>query len=237
MKLAYLQKQSLIEFPGKISAVIFIGGCNLRCPFCYLPDLVLPKRIKKIKGIPQKEILAFLKERRKFLEGVAITGGEPTIYEELPAFISKIKKLNYSIEIETNGTNFKMIKFLTEKKLVDYLALDIKHDLNFSKYREVSGGFLTKEMFENIKESINFLLEGKINYELRTTLVKEFHRKEDILKICRKIKGAKIYWLQNYEKNETISGKNFSPFEKKEILEILKEGKKYVNLKARPYLL
>jgi len=237
MKIAGLQKQSLIEYPGKISAVIFIAGCNFRCPWCYVPDLVLPERIKKNKIIPQKEVFSFLKERKKFLEAVALTGGEPTIHKQLPDFIRKIKKMNYLIELETNGTNPEMINYLIDKKLIDYLAMDIKQDLNFDKYNQIVGNVLTKKLFENIKKSINILLTGKIDYEFRTTLMKEFHKKEEIIEICKKIKNAKIYYLQNFEKKETISGKSFTPFSKEEILEIAKEGKKYTNIQPRPYIL
>jgi len=237
MKIVGLQKQSLIEYPGKISAVIFIAGCNFRCPWCYVPDLVLPERIKKNKIIPQKEVFSFLKERKKFLEAVVLTGGEPTIHKQLPDFIRKIKKMNYLIELETNGTNPEMINYLIDKKLIDYLAMDIKQDLNFDKYNQIVGNVLTKKLFENIKKSINILLTGKIDYEFRTTLMKEFHKKEEIIEICKKIKNAKIYYLQNFEKKETISGKSFTPFSKEEILEIAKEGKKYTNIQPRPYIL
>jgi pyruvate formate lyase activating enzyme len=237
MKILGLQKQSLIEYPGKISAVIFLGGCNLRCQFCHVPHLVLPEEIEKQKEISQKEIFSFLKERRNFLEAVAVSGGEPTLNKDLPDFIRKIKRLGYLVELETNGTNSKMLKYLIEKKLIDYVATDIKHRLdNFEKYKEITGWVLTKEMFENIKNSVKILLSGKVDYEFRTTIMKEFHKKEDILEICKEIQGAKIYYLQNYQKNHTISGKTFTPFEEKEIEEIVKEGQKFVNIKYRKYL-
>lgn len=237
MKILFLQKQSLIEYPGKISAVIFLGGCNLRCQFCYLPDLVLEEKIKKAREISQKEILAFLEERKNFLEAVAITGGEPTLFGELPSFLQKIKKMGYLIEIETNGTNFLMLKKLIEDNLVDYVALDIKHRFVFEKWYEITGRRLTKKMFEEIKKSIQYLIRGEKDYEFRTTLVKEFHTKEDIIEICKEIKGAKVYYLQNFEeKNYTLSGKKFTPFLEEEIKEIIEEGKKYTNIKPRPYL-
>jgi pyruvate formate lyase activating enzyme len=237
MKILGLQKQSLIEYPGKISAVIFLGGCNLRCSFCYVPHLVLPEEIKKQKEIPQREIFSFLKERKNFLEAVAISGGEPTINKDLPDFIKKIKELGYLVELETNGTNPEMLKYLIDKKLIDYVATDVKHRLDdFEKNKEITGGVLTKEMFENIKKSIKILLSGKADYQLRTTIMKEFHKKEDILEICKEIQGAKIYYLQNYQKNHTVSGKTFTPFEEKEIEEIVKEGQKFVNITYRKYL-
>jgi pyruvate formate lyase activating enzyme len=237
MKILGIQKQSLIEYPGRISAVVFLGGCNLRCQYCYVPHLVLPEEIEKQKEIPQKEIFSFLKERRNFLEAVAITGGEPTINKDLPNFIKKIKKLGYLVELETNGTNPEMLKSLIEEKLIDYVATDVKHRLdNFEKYKEITGWVLTREMFENIKKSVKILLSGKVDYELRTTIMKEFHKKEDILEICKEIQGAKVYYLQNYQKNHTVSGKIFTPFEEKEIEEIVKEGQKFVNIKYRKYL-
>jgi pyruvate formate lyase activating enzyme len=237
MKILGLQKQSLIEYPGKISAIVFLGGCNLRCQFCYVPHLVLPEEIEKRKEIPQKEIFSFLKERKNFLEAVAISGGEPTINKELPDFIRKIKKLGYLVELETNGTNPEMLKYLIEEKLIDYVAMDVKHRLDsFEKYKEITGWVLTKEMFENIKKSVKILISGKVGYELRTTIMKEFHKKEDILEICKEIKGAKVYYLQNYQKNRTICGKTFTPFDEKEIEEIVKEGRKFVNIKYRKYL-
>lgn len=239
MKIAYLQKQSLIEYPGKISAIIFLARCNLRCRFCYVPHLVLPKEIKKIKGTPIKKVFQFLKERKGLLDAVMISGGEPTINKDLPNFVKKIKDIGYLVGIETNGTNFKVVKKLVEKKLIDYLAMDIKHRLDdFEKYKKITGGFLTKKMFENIKCSVKFLLEGKVDYEFRTTLVKEFHKIEDIVEICKEIKGAKIYFLQNYKKTggKTVSGKEFTPFSEKEILEMIREGRKYTNVKFRSYL-
>jgi pyruvate formate lyase activating enzyme len=237
MKILGIQKQSLIEYPGRISAIVFLGGCNLRCQFCYVPHLVLPEEIEKQKEIPQKEIFSFLKERKNFLEAVAISGGEPTIHKELPDFIRKIKKLGYLVELETNGTNPEMLKSLIGEKLIDYVATDVKHRLDsFEKYKEITGWVLTREMFENIKKSVKILLSGKVDYELRTTIMKEFHKKEDILEISKEIQGAKVYYLQNYQKNHTISGKTFTPFDEKEIEEIVKEGQKFVNIKYRKYL-
>lgn len=239
MKIVAFQKQSLIEYPEKISAIIFLAGCNFRCPFCYLPFLVLPPKIQKQKKIPEKIIFSFLRERKKFLEAVTITGGEPTIHSQLPNFIRKIKKMDYLVGLETNGSNPKMLKYLIEKGLVNYVAMDIKHDLIFEKWYNITGQVLTKKLFENIKQSIKILLEGKIDYEFRTTLLKDFHRPEDIIGICKKISGAKVYYLQNYEKTEgeTVSQRDFTPFSKEEILKIVEEGRKYANVKVRPYLL
>jgi pyruvate formate lyase activating enzyme len=189
MKILGFQKQSLIEYPGKISAAVFLGGCNLLCPFCHVSHLVLPEEIEKQKEISQREIFPFLKERRNFLEAVAITGGEPTINKDLLDFIKKIKELGYLVELETNGTNPEMLKYLIDEKLVDYGAIDIKHRLDdFKKYKEITRGILTNEMFKNIKKSVRILISGKVDYELRTTIMKEFHKKKTFWKFAKKFK-------------------------------------------------
>jgi pyruvate formate lyase activating enzyme len=238
MKILGLQKQSLIEYPGKISAVIFLGGCNFRCPFCHVPTLVLPELIETQNEISQEEILSFLEKRKSFLEAVSITGGEPTLNKDLPDFIKKIKSLGFLVQLETNGTNPEMLRKLIEEKLIDYAAMDIKHRLDsFEKYNEITGFKLTKELFKNIKESIKILLSNKIDYQFRTTLIKEFHKKEDILEICKEIQGVRVYYLQNYQKeNKTISGNIFTPFREEEIEEIIKDCKNLVNIHYRKYL-
>jgi len=238
MKILGLQKQSLIEYPGKISAVIFLGGCNFRCPFCHVPTLVLPELIETQNEISQEETLSFLEKRKTFLEAVSITGGEPTLNKDLPDFIKKIKSLGFLVQLETNGTNPGMLRKLIEEKLIDYAAMDIKHRLDsFEKHNEITGFKLTKELFENIKESIKILLSNKIDYQFRTTLIKEFHKKEDILEICKEIQGVRVYYLQNYQKeNKTISDNIFTPFREEEIEEIIKDCKNLVNIHYRKYL-
>lgn len=236
MILAGIQKQSVIEYPGKISCVVFFAGCNLRCPFCYVPDLVLPERIKKIKPIKPTEIFSFLKNRKKFLDAVVLSGGEPLLNKEILVFIKKIKKFGYLVGLETNGTNSKLLEKLIKEKLVDYVALDIKHELVFEKYKKICGGILTKKQYENILKSIKILSSCDIDYEFRTTIMKEFHDEKTILNICKKIKKAKVYYLQNYRTSETLSGKNFTPFNLEEIEKILEICKKYCNIKFRKYL-
>lgn len=232
-----LQKITLIDFPQKLAATVFLCGCNFRCPWCYSPQLVLPKKIKKLSKIPEKEFFKFLEEKKNLLEGITICGGEPCINRDLPQFCQKIKKKSFLIKLDTNGSNTQILKELIKNKLIDYVAMDIKQDLNFKKYNFVVGNVLTKKFFENIEKSIKILLKGKVDYEFRTTLVKEFHKKEDIIEICKKIKGAKVYYLQNFEEKEKIiSGKKFTPFKNEEIAEIIEEGKRYVNIKPRFYL-
>ncbi|HIE41256.1 MAG TPA: anaerobic ribonucleoside-triphosphate reductase activating protein [Candidatus Aenigmarchaeota archaeon] len=235
MRVGGFQRLSLIDYPGKLSSIIFTSGCNFRCPFCYVPQLVVPEKMESIREIKTEYIFTYLRKNKKFLDAVVITGGEPTIYEHLPQFIEKIKNLDFLVGLETNGTNFKMLKKLVEEKLVNYIAMDIKTNLDFDKYKEVVGNVLTDEMFKNVKESIKFLLENKVDYEFRTTLVKEFHTKEDIVGICRTIKGARIYYLQNLKIYELglISGKKLTSFSEEEIEEIVGEGKNFVNIVYR----
>jgi pyruvate formate lyase activating enzyme len=234
MEIGGFQKISLLDYPGKISSIIFTIGCDFRCPFCYVPQLVLPERIKEVVRIPKEYVLSYLKENKKFLDAVVITGGEPTIHFDLPQFTKEIKSLGFLVAIETNGSNFQMLKYLIDNKLVDYVEVDIKNVLDFEKYNKTVGNVLTREMFENVKNTIKFLLKGFVDYEFRTTILKEFHEKKDIVNICRFIKGAKAYYLQNLKNNvELICGKKLTPFKDEEIEEIINECKKFVNIAYR----
>jgi len=231
MRIGGFQKTSLLDYPGKISSIIFTIGCNLRCPFCYVPQLVLPEKIKEIKEIPEDYIFSYLDKNKKFIDAVVITGGEPTIHEDLPDFIQRIKNMGFLLGLETNGTNSQMLRYLIDKKLVDYIEMDVKTRVIFDRYKEIVGNVLTQEMFENIKSSIEILLNSGIDFEFRTTLVKEFHSREDILEICKSIRGVKKYYLQNLKIVEELLGKRkFSSFNKEDIKKIITEGKKFVNV-------
>jgi len=234
MKIGGFQKLSLVDYPGKVSCIVFIAGCNFRCPYCYVPQLVLPEKISKLKEIPLTEIFSFLQKNKGLNEAVVITGGEPTIHPDLPEFIRKVKDMGYLTALETNGTNFEMLKNLIEEELVDYVELDIKNRLDFEKYNLTVGGVLTKETFENIKKSIEFLLKGKIAYEFRTTLVKEFHTVEDIVEIAKSIRGARIYYLQDFKVGvEVVGGKRFTPVDKETLKEIIEKASNFVKVVKR----
>jgi len=237
MRIGGFQKISLLDYPGKVSSIIFTLGCNFRCKFCYVPQLVLPERMKEVREIEEGEIFSYLQKNKKLIDAVVITGGEPTIFSDLPQFIEKIKKMEFLVGLETNGSNFKMLKALIDSKLVDYVEMDIKTRLDFEKYNEIVGGVLTKEAFENVRKSIKLLLEGKVDYEFRTTLVKEFHTKEDIIEICKAIRGARVYFLQKLKNDvELLCGKKLTPFEEEEIEEIVSEGQKYTKVVYRKQL-
>lgn len=215
MKICGLTKTTLLDYPGKVAATIFFGGCNFCCPFCHNGDLVLHSG--EMEGYEEDEIIAFLKKRKNVLEGVCVTGGEPTLYKELPKFIEKIKSLGYFVKLDTNGSNPKMVSELIEQKSIDYVAMDIKAPLY--KYNKASGTIVDKE---KVEECVKLLLQGKVEYEFRTTLVKEMHTIEDVLKIGDWILGAKHYYLQNYQDTDKNIQTGFHQMEKDDLF-LIKE--------------
>jgi pyruvate formate lyase activating enzyme len=200
IKIGGLQKTTLIDYPGQVAATVFLIGCNFRCPFCYSAELVLPEKIKLQPRISEKEFFDFLKERKGLLQGIVICGGEPTINEDLPDFIKKIKKLDFLVKLDTNGSNPEMLKRLIEEKLIDYVAMDIK--ATKEKYEKASG---IKVNINNIEKSVKILKEDKIDYEFRMTVVPTLHSKEDIIKIARWIGPAKKFCLQNFRAEKTLN--------------------------------
>lgn len=193
-----LQKQSVIDYPGKITAVLFLSNCNFRCHYCHNPELVLNKE-DKLQNYSEQEILDFLKERTELLEAVCITGGEPTIYQELPEFIKKIKALGFAVKLDTNGTNPEMLKQLINENLVDYIAMDIKAPLD--KYKKV---VKVHADMKKIKESIE-IIKRFSEHEFRITLMPELISKEDLLAISETLKGAKAFYLQQFRANNCLN--------------------------------
>lgn len=211
MKIYGLNKTTLLDYPGKVAATIFIGGCNFRCPFCQNSSLIYPN--PKQKEIAQEEILSFFKKRRNILEGVCITGGEPTLYKELPEFLIKIKKLGLSIKIDTNGSNPAFLKQIAKEGLADKIAMDIKSSPEH--YHLLCG--LPSLDLSAIQESISFLLQGSLEYEFRTTVVKELHSENDFVKIGKWIAGANAYYLQAYRDSEEVLQPGYSSFSIEEL--------------------
>ena len=220
IKIGGLQKTTLIDYPGRVAATIFLVGCNFRCPFCYSPELVLKDKIKVQPKIPEGDFFRFLQKRKGMLEGVVICGGEPTIHKELPLFLEKIKRLGYLVKLDTNGSNPKMLSSLIKKELVDYVAMDLKAPKK--KYNIVAG---VEVNLENIEKSIDILREGVVDYEFRTTVVPGILKKEDIIEIARWLSPAKKYYLQNFVPKETIDIKmqKARPYPPKYLLSIIKE--------------
>ena len=210
MEIGGLQKTTLIDYPGKIATTVFLMGCNFRCPFCYSTELVLPAKMKNQPKISQADFFNFLKRKKDLLDGVVVCGGEPTIYQDLPDFIKKIKDLGYLVKLDTNGSNPEMLENLIRDNLVNYVAMDIKAPFGaksqISKFKSQSYEKATgvKINLEKIKKSVEIIKNSGIDYEFRTTVVPGIHIKEDILQIAREISPAKRYYLQNFRPEKTI---------------------------------
>jgi pyruvate formate lyase activating enzyme len=192
MNIHGFNKSTLLDYPKHLAATIFVGSCNMRCPFCHNASLVLRPYTQPL--IPSEDVIAYLIKRKNILEGVCITGGEPTLYPELPLFVKQIKELGLKVKLDTNGTNPAMIKELVEKNLIDYVAMDIKNSKD--KYISTAGN---KDIsIDKIEESVSLLLSKIVEYEFRTTIVNELHTEQDMKSIGSWIKGAKAYYLQAY---------------------------------------
>ncbi len=224
MTIAGLQKTTLIDYPGKIACTIFTHGCNFRCPFCHNPELVT-KRLLKKNILFEKDFFAFLEKRKKMLDAVVITGGEPCLQEDLVSFCKKIKKEKFLVKVDTNGSVPEALEALLKEKAVDYIAMDIKSSLD--RYKDLSGGF---DSFKKILRSTEILKSSKIDYEFRTTVVKGLHTKKDIEKIGRMLEGAKSFSLQNFKSGKTISKslKKTNEFSRGELENFEKILKKYI---------
>lgn len=221
MNIYGFNKTTLLDYPGKLAASVFLGGCNFRCPYCHNSELVfLPESIEQIE---ESTIFNVLNARKGILEGVCISGGEPTLSRDLERFILKIKSLGFLVKLDTNGSNPNTIKELVHNNLIDYIAMDIKNTKN--KYTHTIGNNYTN--LSAISESVDFLLSGLTDYEFRTTVVKELHTPSDLLDIGIWIKGAKAYYLQAYEDRESVISPGYSSYSKKEMLEFLTILKPY----------
>ena len=219
---------SLVDWDGKVSSVIFLPGCNMRCPFCYNTKLVLNP--KEMPTISFEEIQNYLKKHEGWIDGVVITGGEPTIQEDLPILCEEIRKMNLAVKVDTNGTNPSMIRNLLEKGLISYVAMDVKAPFTEDAYSKASG-VNTATLLKSIDETIGTLLESEVEYEFRTTLVPTMHGASDIEKICEKIKGCRKYVLQNFKVDvETIDSnfQNLKPFSNAEVENLFKTAKNLI---------
>lgn len=192
-----LNKTTLLDYPGCVAATIFTGGCNFRCPFCHNSGLVLMPSAGE--AISEEEVLAFLKKRRNVLKGVCITGGEPTLQADLPDFISRIREIGYQVKLDTNGYKPETLKSLLEEGLLDYVAMDIKNSPD--KYAVSSGMDGMEHDFNlgKIRESVDLLMGGSVEYEFRTTVVRELHTLGDLVRIGEWIRGCRAYFLQKFQ--------------------------------------
>ncbi len=201
MEIGGLQKTTLIDYPGHVACTVFLIGCNFRCPWCYSSEIVLPEKINYQPRIQEKEFFDFLETRKESLDGVVVCGGEPTINNDLPQFLGKIKEKKLKIKLDTNGSNPQLIKQLLEKKLVDYIAMDIKASLNKEQYQKATGVNIN---IDDIKNSINIIKNSGIDYEFRTTVVPGIHDEKEIIAIAQSIKNCKKYFLQKFKLSKNI---------------------------------
>lgn len=206
MNIKGIQKTSLVDFPGKLSSVIFLGGCNLNCRFCYNPDLITNDQSDVYSA---EYTLRFLKERSKLIDSVVITGGEPTLSPSLEFFLKELKKIPLFVKIDTNGTNPHIINRLLSEGLVDYAAVDVK--TSSSKYKSLAG---TGADFNIIKDTILLLKDSGIDYELRTTCVPEFVTLSDFEDIKKETGRVKRYYLQQFNNRKTLdpSVQKYKPY-------------------------
>lgn len=263
MKISGLQKLTLLDYPGHLAALIFLEGCNFRCPFCQNSSLVLPSgsdashapgvrnipndpaavHLPENPDIPRDEIFSFLKKRAGILDGVCISGGEPTIHRELPDFIRKIRSLGYLVKLDTNGTNPQMLKMLLDEELLDYVAMDIKtgrrnyaavagieHDTKYTGHSPDTQNpdrenFMPQysPLLDAVSQSVSLLMNGSIDYEFRTTVVRGLHTAADFEDIAVWLEGCSGYFLQSFRDCDTVLLPNhpFSAFSTAELMRFL----------------
>ncbi|MEG1529358.1 MAG: anaerobic ribonucleoside-triphosphate reductase activating protein [Clostridia bacterium] len=195
MEICGFEKFSMVDFDKKIACTVFTNGCNLRCPFCHNSSLVYGR--SQADTIPESDVFDYLLKRRKLVDAVCVSGGEPTLQHDLTDFIKKVKDLGLLVKLDTNGTNPSKLKELLDQNLLDYVAMDIKNSED--RYNEISGRTVD---ISKIKESVAILKNCKIEYEFRTTLISNFHTENDIVAILKLISGAPKYYFQKYVDND-----------------------------------
>jgi len=219
------EKLTLLNYPDKVACMVFTNGCNFCCPFCQNSSLITNNPNK----ISESEIFSYLEKRKNILEGVCISGGEPLLHKNIKYFIKRIKELGFKVKIDTNGSCPEMLRELISDGLVDYVAMDIKNV--FSKYDLTCGA---KVLIPRIKESILIIEGSSIDYEFRTTLVKEFHTIDDIKEILGMISNKSIYYLQNFVNSSDVIDKSLTSFTNEELIKMKEElSKEFLNVRFR----
>lgn len=228
MHILGIEKLSLVDWPDKICATIFTSGCDFRCPFCHNADIVLGQ----YDCIAESEILSYLNERKNVLDGLTISGGEPTLWPDLPEFIKKVKNIGLLVKLDTNGSRPEVLESLLKTGLIDYVAMDIKND--FDHYEAICG--VNVDPSEKVKKSLDILHNSGVEYELRTTLVKPFHQHKNIQKLAEDLKGEKILYLQKFvDSGNLIDSSGLSAVSLNEaemFMSILKQSIKNVELRG-----
>ena len=223
MLLSGLQKLTLLDYPGRVACTVFTGGCNFRCPFCHNAPLVLPELMGQ--DTDEEQVLAFLKKRQGILDGVAVTGGEPLLHRDIGSFLEKVKALGYKIKLDTNGSFPDKLEELVAAGLVDRVAMDIKNAPEL--YAETVG--VPELDLAPIERSRELLMQGRVDYEFRTTVVKGLHTKESILGAAKWIAGAKEYYLQQFkDSGNVIAVEGLSEYNEQEMHALAEAAAEYV---------
>ena len=222
MRIQGLQKLTLLDFPERTACTIFTAGCNFRCPFCHNASLVV--NIPKESELGEEEFFSFLNKRKGILDGVCISGGEPLLQPDIEQFMQRIKDMGFAVKLDTNGSLPDKMKSLVEKGLVDYVAMDIK---NCPDSYAITAGVEMMDV-EAIKTSVSYLKEGYVPYEFRTTVVKNYHFKENFEAIGQWIQGAEKYFLQNFVDSGDLIGKKTRGCSEEEMQEFLEVVQKYI---------
>ena len=223
MQIKGLQKTTLLDFPDRVACTVFTGGCNFRCPFCHNASLVLTPSV--VENIPEETFFSFLGKRKGILDGVCITGGEPLLQKDIVPFIKRIRNEGYTVKLDTNGSFPEKLKTIVSENLVDYIAIDIKN--SEEKYAMTAGiNGNCKEVFE----SIDFIMSCGVDYEFRTTVVKELHTIQDIENIAKRINGAKRYFLQSFKDSGDLIDPEFSAHTEVQMRKMLDVASPYVEI-------
>ena len=224
MLLKGLQKLTLLDCPGKMACTVFSGGCNFRCPFCHNASLVIGERVAASEVLPEEEFFAFLEKRKNILEGVCVSGGEPTLANDLLKFLERIKSMGYLVKLDTNGYRPDVLKAAVNQGLVDYVAMDIKNSME--SYGRTVG--LQHFDISPIIESTDFLMSGAVDFEFRTTLVRELHSEADVRAIGEWLSGGEKYFLQSFKDSGDLISDIFSGYDEKETEYLLNLLTRYI---------
>ena len=212
MDIQGIQKLTLLDYPGKCACTVFLAGCNLRCPFCHNAPLVTDQAPT---AMTEDEFFTFLQKRKGLLDGVCVTGGEPTLRADLPEFLEKIKALGYLVKLDTNGSNPQMLRQLMARNCVDYVAMDIKNSPE--RYPETCGG---RNILPQVEECLTLLSRSSVEYELRTTLCRPFHDQQSVEAMGKWLSGTKQYYLQNFVDSGDLVGTGVSGFAEEEMKQL-----------------
>lgn len=221
MRILGFQKLTLLDYPGRTACTVFAGGCNFRCPFCHNAPLVTGEAEQE--PFSEEEILSYLQKRAGLLDGVCVSGGEPTLQPDLPAFLRKIRALGYAVKLDTNGSQPRMLKALMSEGLIDYAAMDLK-----SSPEEYARACGLPVDWHAVQESIDLLMQGSIDYEFRTTVVAELHSEQIIARAAERIAGAKRYFLQAFVDSGALIAPGYHAASREQMHACLQAARRYV---------